>query len=453
MKLEDIYFDKSIKDYALKLTRNTLEAEELVSLAYDICSRKPPKENMKGYFAMVMRNQWLKKCNKKDPYYFEDESEDIDIETTLGKMNHYYAEILRSIANGDNLTKIHKDSGIGYKALKADYDKAKKEFSIMYKKETKVAIILDNLNGVAYHRLMVPIAKMSRDYGIEVTCLMSRDDAFMDAIKKDRDITHVIFNRNISGLMKPEECIVDLKARGVKVICDIDDYWELPKGHPMSYYYKKTNMSKCVVSNIKLADVVWTTTKRLADKIRPFNKNVHVVKNAIDPQENQFNYDSLSIDFDTFFYSGGNTHSQDLKLLGNYFDDEEFFVKSDKLPKRMKSIKVQLSSISDYARDYTDCGICVIPLQDNDFNRCKSELKMIEAGHFARPIIVSDVYPYKSIATSSNSIRVYNNRWDLAIKKIKGDHQRQVEMGLQLRDDIRSKFDIVKENAKRIQLL
>lgn len=54
----------------------------------------------------------------------------------------------------------------------------------MYKKETKVAIILDNLNGVAYHRLMVPIAKMSRDYGIEVTCLMSRDDAFMDAIKK-----------------------------------------------------------------------------------------------------------------------------------------------------------------------------------------------------------------------------------------------------------------------------
>lgn len=137
MKLEDIYFDKSIKDYALKLTRNTLEAEELVSLAYDICSRKPPKENMKGYFAMVMRNQWLKKCNKKDPYYFEDESEDIDIETTLGKMNHYYAEILRSIANGDNLTKIHKDSGIGYKALKADYDKAKKSFQLCIRKRQK----------------------------------------------------------------------------------------------------------------------------------------------------------------------------------------------------------------------------------------------------------------------------------------------------------------------------
>ena len=65
MTLEQIYFDKSIRDYSLKLTKNKSEAEELVSLAYEICKSKPLVENQKGYFAKIMRNQWLKKCNAK----------------------------------------------------------------------------------------------------------------------------------------------------------------------------------------------------------------------------------------------------------------------------------------------------------------------------------------------------------------------------------------------------
>ena len=69
LKLEQIYFDDSIRDYALKLTGNKLEAEELISTAFEICLSKPPIENLKGYFAMVMRNQYLKKCKKQDPYF------------------------------------------------------------------------------------------------------------------------------------------------------------------------------------------------------------------------------------------------------------------------------------------------------------------------------------------------------------------------------------------------
>ena len=69
MKLEQIYFDDSIRDYALKLTGNKLEAEELISIAFEICLSKPPVENLKGYFAMVMRNQYLKRLYKQDPYF------------------------------------------------------------------------------------------------------------------------------------------------------------------------------------------------------------------------------------------------------------------------------------------------------------------------------------------------------------------------------------------------
>jgi hypothetical protein len=247
----------------------------------------------------------------------------------------------------------------------------------MYENNIKIAIIVRSISGVAYHRLIMPMAKMARDYGIEVVCLLNKEDEFFENLQ---GVTHVIYNQNISALMKPEEAFLKLKAKGIKVICDVDDYWVLPKGHIMKSYYNKTHLDKCIVKNIMLADVVWTTTKLLAEKVAPYNKNVVVIKNALDPLEKQFAYEDLSLDFDTFFYSGGSTHIKDLKLLGNTFDEEKLTIKAPTIPKRMKAIKRQLSEIQDYATDYEHCGICVIPLKDNVFNSCKSELKMIEAG-------------------------------------------------------------------------
>ena len=450
MKLEEIYFDSSIRDYALRLTGNKVEAEEIISIAFEICLTKPPIENLKGYFAMTMRNQWLKKCRKKNPYFDNENSEHPDVEEVLDRMNHYYANILRAISNGETLTQIHKGASIGYKTLKNDYKKAKKQFKIMYEKNIKVGLIMRGINGVSYHRLLMPFAKMKRDYGIEVVVLLNKDDEFFNNLD---GVTHVVYNRNISGLLQPEETFLKLRAKGIKIICDIDDYWVLPKSHPMRYYYQKSNLDKCIVKNLKLADQVWTTTSLLADKVLPYNKNVLVVKNALDPDEDQYAYSELSIDFDTFFYSGGSTHITDLKLLGNDFDNENFFIKTPKLPKKMKGIKLEISQIQDYARDYQDCGICVIPLKENTFNSCKSELKLIEAGHFAKPVMVSAVDPYNLLSTNKNSLKVYNNDWATAIKKIKGNHMMQVDLGLKLKEDVRLKYDIAKENEKRLQSL
>lgn len=450
MKLEEIYFDSSIRDYALKLTNNKSEAEELISIAFEICLNKPPIENLKGYFAMVMRNQWLKKCNKKDPYFDNENSNHPEVEQVLDRMNHYYANILRAISNGETLTQIHKGASIGYRTLRDDYKRAKKQFKIMYENKIKIAVIIRGINGVSYHRLLMPFAKMKRDYGIEIVVLLNKDDEFFNNLE---GVTHVVYNRNISGLMQPEETFLKLRAKGIKIICDIDDYWVLPKGHPMRYYYQKSHLDKCIVANLKLADMVWATTPILADKVREYNKNVIVVKNALDPTEKQYAYDDLSINFDTFFYSGGSTHLKDLKLLGDAFDNEKLLIKSPRLPKKMKAIKKQISEVNSYATDYEHCGICVIPLKDNTFNSYKSELKMIEAGHFAKPVMVSAVNPYNLLSTNKNSLKVYNNEWASAIKKIKGNHTMQVDLGLKLKEDVTIKYDLTKENEKRLQSL
>ena len=210
MKLEQIYFDDSIRDYALKLTGNKLEAEELISTAFEICLTKPPIENLKGYFAMVMRNQYLKKCKKQDPYFDNENSEHPEVEQVLDRMNHYYANILRAISNGETLTQIHKGASIGYRTLRDDYTKAKKQFKIMYENKIKIAVIIRGINGVSYHRLLMPFAKMQRDYGIEVVVLLNNDDEFFNNLE---GITHVVYNRNISGLLQPEETFLKLRAK------------------------------------------------------------------------------------------------------------------------------------------------------------------------------------------------------------------------------------------------
>jgi hypothetical protein len=67
--------------------------------------------------------------------------------------------------------------------------------------------------------------------------------------------------------------------------------------------------------------------------------------------------------------------------------------------------------------------------------------------------MVSAVMPYNLLSTTKNRLKVYNNNWTAAIKKIKGDHNMQVDLGLKLKEDVNLKYNIVKENAKRLQTL
>jgi hypothetical protein len=78
---------------------------------------------------------------------------------------------------------------------------------------------------------------------------------------------------------------------------------------------------------------------------------------------------------------------------------------------------------------------------------------MIEAGHFAKPVMVSAVDPYNLLSTTKNSLKVYNNEWAYSIKKIYGNHQMQVDLGLKLKEDVKLKYDLSKENEKRLQTL
>jgi glycosyltransferase involved in cell wall biosynthesis len=114
---------------------------------------------------------------------------------------------------------------------------------------------------------------------------------------------------------KANELIRKLTELGINVIVDIDDYWMPGKEHPIHDIIRFNKINEKIVSNLKVASHVTTTTKLFADEIKKINKNVVVFPNAINPNEPQFKEPTLESDRLRIGWLGGSSHLHDLQLL------------------------------------------------------------------------------------------------------------------------------------------
>jgi glycosyltransferase involved in cell wall biosynthesis len=111
--------------------------------------------------------------------------------------------------------------------------------------------------------------------------------------------------------------------------------------------------------------------------------------------------------------------------------------------------------LNTYATAYNLFDVSLAPLENNLFNRCKSELKMIEAGVMGKAIIVSNIYPYTNLITKKNCIAVSDNKmgWYDGMKKLIKNPRLAEDLSQQLAQDVKEKYDITKVNEKRLEIL
>lgn len=231
----------------------------------------------------------------------------------------------------------------------------------------------------------------------------------------------------------PNHSLHEIKKRGIKIVCDLDDYWELYTHHYLYNHFKYGGMAARILESLKMADLVITTNSLLASKILPINKNVHIVPNAIPYDKGQFNIGKQEYTGKTAFI-GGMSHYKDIELIKGY------------------SVPNQLH-ISRYMEHYKGVNICLAPLEDNEFNRCKSNLKTIEAacGHSA--IICSDMHPFKNGTDDKFVIYAKPGEWDKKIKYCQGNPNYTIDIGERLAEHCRKNYDLIKINELRRQLL
>ena len=123
---------------------------------------------------------------------------------------------------------------------------------------------------------------------------------------------HRVIGRDYNSSPK---IIKQLNDWGIVTICDIDDYWAPGKEHPAYELIKTNNLGAHIQENLKAARFVTTTTELFAQEIRKINKNVFVLPNAVDPEEEQFKSVTEKSDKLRFGWLGGSSHLHDLMLI------------------------------------------------------------------------------------------------------------------------------------------
>lgn len=323
--------------------------------------------------------------------------------------------------------------------------------------------------GVEYHRLIIPFKN------IPDTQITPSFEDVTEKDLKDHNITQVWFNRNLSEKYDPLPIVAKLKRSGVKMVIDIDDYWNVPFGHVLNKVWKESNLARLYSDQIQIADYVCVTHQKLADTIiRELGvspKKIIIAPNAIDPNEDQYTKRYI-YNLENLFWQGSITHFHDLKQLSqtinnleldftftiagyNKLSNEAWDKQFELFKIGTRLRKIEAKPTYEYMSVYEGMGICLIPLENNKFNTHKSNLKMLEAGWAEKPVIVSGIHPYNTLAKDKvNCLTAYTPKaWDNAIRTLLSNPNQANDIRHRLNEDIKAAYTIDKVNNVRIDLI
>ena len=196
----------------------------------------------------------------------------------------------------------------------------------------KVLVLSSDVDGVGYFRNFMPHLTINDpDFQVDIRLLMDStlnllDNNFMSQY-------NILFYNKTIPFQKPEyfEILKSIIIKNnIKVVYDLDDYWILNSSHLNYDAWKKSKSDETIVRNIKSADHVTTTTPLFAERIGQENKNVTVIPNAINLEEQQWTFNKRPSEKIRFLWGGGISHMTDLRLLKPSFEsfDKDFLRKS-----------------------------------------------------------------------------------------------------------------------------
>ena len=101
------------------------------------------------------------------------------------------------------------------------------------------------------------------------------------------------------------------------------------------------------------------------------------------------------------------------------------------------------SDYQTYLQALADCDLVVIPLLDNEFNRCKSIVRFIDAAIVGVPVIVSPVGDYAALVRHGDlGWLAEENTWDETLGDASADAGARKKMGVRARRYIEENFSV-----------
>jgi glycosyltransferase involved in cell wall biosynthesis len=327
----------------------------------------------------------------------------------------------------------------------------------------KVLALFNGINNaVSYYRfinIFQHIIKSKKDIIVGFLPIGALD---LEADFSDLSIVH--FHASICNQKPIMEKLLQLKAKGVKLVMDIDDYWNLPLENPHKPVYDKI-LKNVIPKYLSMVDYLTTTTKLFKKELKKFNKNVIVLPNCAGKIECNKQSDLLRIGVIT-----GSSHLHDIKILTGivaglgeynekiqwvvggfdtrtlelnptlspYVEYEKIFtddykiitdktylnyllryIEGDYPDESQPYRRLWSRDIFNYTQMFNEIDIILAPLKYSKFNEMKSELKIVEAGAAGKNIIASKVGIYAEVIENGITGILCENdvrQWIKAIK-------------------------------------
>jgi len=297
-------------------------------------------------------------------------------------------------------------------------------------KNIKVSCFSTAKGSCSIIRLFSPIQQCLKQYNISVKpCLVATDkirkDLFLYAEAVEKSNIIILQRGDIIILRQMKELWNKiLYSSDKKVIYDIDDLLlDLPPHNPDYEFFNK--IKPYIIEIINQADLITVSTcelKRAIDERIPGVRNkIVVLPNFIDLSIWKKKDISARKEKPKFLFAGTPTHSKDLEMiedaieyiLRKYKGKVEFEIWGEEgISKNLAQyFKKKPTNYTEYANNLlkSDFDFALVPLVNDQFNRCKSNIKWLEYGVCGIPTIFSNLPPYSSIRNGLTGVLVNNN--------------------------------------------
>lgn len=296
--------------------------------------------------------------------------------------------------------------------------------------------------GSGHYRVIQPFEALKRAGIIEGVPY----SAVLDPVEQARiDPDVVILQRRVSAQDLAGIARMRRFSRAFTVY-EIDDY--LPN-LPLKNIHRE-HMPKDVLRSMRKAlgmvDRCVVSTPQLAEALHGLHDDIRVVRNLLPPawwtalpQPARVSSAKPRVG-----WAGGVGHTGDLELVADVVIElaaDVDWVFFGMCPERLLPHVAEFHEgvdITVYPRALASLGLdlAIAPLEDNRFNACKSNLRLLEYGACGVPVVCSDVGPYRDAALPATRVRNRHRDWVAAIRAHLTDPAASALAGSQLRDAV-----------------
>lgn len=305
--------------------------------------------------------------------------------------------------------------------------------------------------AIGWYRIVNPLKKLGAHIEIGMGLSAKPEDALRFKSLGDIWFSKLSDNNNIDLIYGAHK-----EFTGCKFIIDLDDDPDhVDPDHPD--YKALLDRREMRLKMIKLADSLVVATPQIKDAVKHLNGKVTVIPNAIDPAIWDFKNEKKNDGKIRIGWMASGSHFADLPIIQPVMD---YII--DKYPNvefhfagmtfdnhKQKGFFHHVGKVGymQFPKWYSTLGIdiSIAPLKDTQFNRCKSNIKWMEAAMLEIPTVASDVEPYKCIKHGKDGYLATNS--DKFIKYLElliNDKELREKMGKEAKKTVMENYTIDK---------